>query len=104
MYSWHAAWVTEGPGWRPFFIQYAAPRAERLAEAHRTGTPLLDWSFDRVDLETPDPASAGQWLARVLGVECLWSDGMTEVPATWLSSAIRARHCRPGDADRAGRH
>ena len=24
VYSWHAAWVTEGPGWRPFFIQYAA--------------------------------------------------------------------------------
>jgi hypothetical protein len=97
-YSWRAAWVTEGPGWRPFFIQYETRRAERLADAHRTGTPLLDLSFHRVDLETPDTASAGRWLARVLGVQLAWSDGMTEVPAT----GCRVRFV-PGTADRVTR-
>jgi catechol 2,3-dioxygenase-like lactoylglutathione lyase family enzyme len=97
-YGWEAAWVVEGPGWRPFFIRYADRRPERLTRARQNHRTLGDWSFRRVDLETPDPASAGRWLARVLGVQRAWSDGMTEVPA----SGCRVRFV-PGTADRVTR-
>jgi catechol 2,3-dioxygenase-like lactoylglutathione lyase family enzyme len=96
--SWQAALITEGPGWRPFFIQYATPRTERLRVAHERSSPLMDWRFRRLDLETPNPAQSANWLARVLGVQREWSDGMTEVPAF----GCRVRFV-PGHLDRVTR-
>jgi hypothetical protein len=80
-YAWQAAWVSEGPGWRPFFIQYEHRRADRLARAEEQNCRLADWRFHRFDLETPDPAAAARWLARVLGVQRAWAEGAPEVPA-----------------------
>jgi hypothetical protein len=95
--SWRAAWVDEGPGWRPFFIQYPAARPERLTR-RRQDPALLDWSFRAIDLETPDPASSAVWLSRVLGLESRSSDGAPELPA--FGCVVRFV---PGTRDRIGR-
>lgn len=81
-YTWRTARITEGPGWRPFFIQYPTPRAERLAQAHKTGRSFGDWSFERIYLTTPDPDAAADWLARVLGVRSQLADGWPELSAS----------------------
>lgn len=106
-HTWQAAWVNEGPGWRPFFIQYAAPRDERLIRASPHGRQLADWTFRRLDLETPDPDAASEWLARVLGVEPGRLEGSTD-RLTGLTDSITpevpAFGCRvrflPGPSDR----
>jgi catechol 2,3-dioxygenase-like lactoylglutathione lyase family enzyme len=79
--GWQAAWVDEGPGWRPFFIRYAVPRAERLARRRAQQPPLMDWAFCSVVLETPDPASSAAWLARLLGLELAPVDGVPALDA-----------------------
>ena len=79
--TWQAAWVDEGPGWRPFFIQYPPERAERRARQRAEGLSLPDWSFRRLDLETPDPDGSAAWLARVLGVTVGRAEGLPELPA-----------------------
>jgi hypothetical protein len=79
--AWETTWVDEGPGWRPFFIRYPAPRAERLAQRLLLQPPLLDWAFRTVVLETPDPLASANWLARLLGVRSTVVNGAPEVAA-----------------------
>jgi Glyoxalase-like domain len=93
--TWEAAWLAEGPGWRPFFIRYPAPRAERLARAREQGRRLLDFAFDRIVLETPDPEASAAWLGRVIGVPAGVVDGAPSVEAFGCSVRFA-----PGARDR----
>jgi hypothetical protein len=79
--AWETAWVDEGPGWRPFFIQYPAPRAERLAQRRLMQPQLLDRAFRAVVLETPNPLASANWLAGLLGVRSTVVNGAPEVAA-----------------------
>ena len=77
--SWQAAWLDEGPGWRPFFIQYPRPHGERLARRSAQSDPATDWTFGAIVVETPEPEPAATWLARVLGATAAHADGTPTV-------------------------
>jgi hypothetical protein len=95
--AWEAAWVDEGPGWRPFFVRYEVPRGDRLARLQLQVPPPPDWAFCTVVLETPDPPAAAAWLARLLGVGSTL-DGAHQVAA--LGCDVRFTR---GPADRITR-
>lgn len=67
--TWSLAFISEGPAWAPFFINYGAP----LGEWGTTGSgepefAVGPWSLDHIVVEVSDPAGSANWLAGVLGL------------------------------------
>jgi hypothetical protein len=78
--TWALAFLSEGPAWAPFFINYGVPADEWSTRFRGAGFPIDPWSLDRVVLEAADPGSAS-WLAGVLGLSVSQVDqGAVEVP------------------------
>jgi len=65
--TWALAFISEGPPWAPFFINYGAPRDE-LGASGEQELPVGRWSLDRILVEVPDPVGSVTWLAGVLGL------------------------------------
>jgi hypothetical protein len=97
-FSWEAAWVIDGPAWRPFFIHYPARRAENLVRRRSEHARLPDWSFHRLDLETTEPMASAEWLGRVLDLRVGSANGMPEIAAPGCTIRFVA-----GPADRVTR-
>lgn len=92
--TWRTARLAEGPAWRPFFIEWGAPLAQREADLRRRGivrSPQDRWGLRHVVVETPDPQAGLAWLSRALDlpVLSLGSDG-DAVPLPGAYVAIRA--------------
>lgn len=65
--SWALAFISEGPPWAPFFINYGAPINEWGASGEQE-LPVGPWSLDHIVVEVPDPVGSANWLADVLGL------------------------------------
>lgn len=100
--TWRTARLAEGPAWRPFFIEWGTPLAQREADLRHRGivrSPQDQWGLRHLVVETPDPQAGLAWLSRALGlpVLSLGADGhAVSLPGGHL--AIRA-----GAADRITR-
>jgi catechol 2,3-dioxygenase-like lactoylglutathione lyase family enzyme len=66
--TWALAFLSEGPAWAPFLINYGASVQERSARFRGPGFPIDPWSLDHLVVETSDPAASARWLAGVLGL------------------------------------
>ena len=66
--TWALAFLSEGPPWAPFLINYGAPVDQWSTRFRGPGFPIDPWSLDHVVLEASDPAGSASWLAGVLGV------------------------------------
>jgi Glyoxalase-like domain len=66
--GWALAFLSEGPAWAPFFINYGVPADEWSTRFQSPGYPTDPWSLDHIVLEASDPAGSANWLARVLGL------------------------------------
>lgn len=66
--TWALAFLSEGPAWAPFLINYGVSVEEWSARFREPGFPIDPWSLDHVVLETSDPAASASWLAGVLGL------------------------------------
>jgi hypothetical protein len=69
--TWALAFLSEGPAWAPFLINYGAPVDEWSTRFRGPGFPIDPWSLDHVVLEASDPAGSANWLAGVLGLPVL---------------------------------
>lgn len=72
--SWRTARLAEGPAWRPFFIEWGLPLAEREADLRRRGivrSPQDRWALKQLVVETPDPQAGLDWLSRAFGLPVL---------------------------------
>jgi catechol 2,3-dioxygenase-like lactoylglutathione lyase family enzyme len=67
-FTWALAFISEGPSWAPFLINYGVPVDEWSAQFRGPGLPIGPWSLDHVVLEASDPAEGAAWLANVLGL------------------------------------
>lgn len=100
--SWRTARLADGPAWRPFFIEWGVPLAQREADLRRRGivrSPQDQWGLRQLVVETPDPQAGLAWLSRALDlpVLSLGADGYA-VPLPGAYVAVRA-----GAADRITR-
>jgi hypothetical protein len=66
--SWALAFLSEGPAWAPFFINYGASVDEWRTSFQGPGFPIDPWSLDRIVVEVSEPAADAGWLAGVLGL------------------------------------
>jgi catechol 2,3-dioxygenase-like lactoylglutathione lyase family enzyme len=66
--TWALAFLSEGPAWAPFLINYGVPAEEWSARFRGPGFPIDPWSLDQLVLEASDPAGSASWLAGVLGL------------------------------------
>jgi catechol 2,3-dioxygenase-like lactoylglutathione lyase family enzyme len=111
--TWTAGSLRNAPAWAPFFINYGGTAAEERrarfpvrtnqdaiyggVEAVRNKRP--GWAIDHLVLETPDPASATDWLADVLGLQGeIDRTGAGRVPLAGCPIVVA-----PGPADRITR-
>ena len=84
--TWATAQLTEGPAWRPFFIQYDQPLQERIAWMEAHGAVYQDFTIDQLVLAVDDPAGDAAWLAGVLAlpVESQGGDVVLRLPGCAL--------------------
>lgn len=92
--TWRTARLADGPAWRPFFIEWGTPLAEREADLRRRGilrSPQDRWALQQLVVETPEPQAGLAWLSRALGlpVRSLGADG-DAVPLPGCHVAVRA--------------
>jgi catechol 2,3-dioxygenase-like lactoylglutathione lyase family enzyme len=66
--TWALAFISEGPSWAPFFINYGAPVGEWGTRSGGPELPLGPWSLDHIVVEVSDPPESANWLAGVLGL------------------------------------
>jgi catechol 2,3-dioxygenase-like lactoylglutathione lyase family enzyme len=66
--TWALAFLSEGPAWAPFLINYGDPVDEWSTRFRGPGFPIDPWSLDHVVLEASDPVGNASWLAGVLGL------------------------------------
>jgi hypothetical protein len=79
--TWALAFMSEGPAWAPFFINYGVPADEWSTRFRETGSPIDPWSLDYVVVEAADPGGSASWLAGVLGLSISEVDqGAVELP------------------------
>jgi catechol 2,3-dioxygenase-like lactoylglutathione lyase family enzyme len=79
--TWALAFLSEGPAWAPFLINYGVSVAEWSSRFRGPGFPIDPWSLDHLVLEAPDPAASASWLAGVLGLPVSQvGRGAVEVP------------------------
>ncbi len=66
--AWALAFISEGPPWAPFFVNYGVPADEWSAHFRGTGFPIDPWSLDHIVVEAANPGGSATWLADVLGL------------------------------------
>lgn len=66
--TWALAFLSGGPTWAPFLMNYGVPVDEWSTRFRGPGFPIDPWSLDHVVLEASDPVGNASWLARVLGL------------------------------------
>jgi Glyoxalase-like domain len=66
--TWALGFLSEGPAWAPFLINYGVPAEEWSSRFRGPGFPIDPWSLDHLVLEASDPAASARWLAGVLGL------------------------------------
>jgi catechol 2,3-dioxygenase-like lactoylglutathione lyase family enzyme len=66
--TWALAFLSEGPAWAPFLINYGVAADEWSTRFRGPGFPIDPWSLDHVVVEASDPAGSASWLAGVLGL------------------------------------
>jgi catechol 2,3-dioxygenase-like lactoylglutathione lyase family enzyme len=66
--TWALAFISEGPRWAPFFINYGAPVDEWGTRFVEPGSPMGPWSLDHIVVEVSDPDGSASWLAGALGL------------------------------------
>ena len=91
---WTSAILRDGPAWAPFFINYGFTVDEWIRRGRADST--APWSFDHLEIETPDGGAAAAWLARVLGSRVLRVDqAIARIPLPGCGTVLV-----PGPADR----
>lgn len=71
---WRTARLAQGPAWRPFFIEWGTPQAQREAELRQRGilrSPQDRWALRQLVVETPEPQAGLAWLSRALDLPVL---------------------------------
>jgi catechol 2,3-dioxygenase-like lactoylglutathione lyase family enzyme len=97
--TWALAFLSEGPAWAPFLINYGVAVDEWSSRFRGPGFPIDPWSLDHLVLETPDPAASASWLAGVLGLPVVQvGRGAVGVPLPGCTVAFA-----PGPANRLTR-
>jgi Glyoxalase-like domain len=97
--TWALAFLSEGPAWAPFLINYGVAVQEWSARFRGPGFPIDPWSLDQVVVEASDPAASASWLAGVLGLPVVRvGRGAVEVRLPGCPIAFA-----PGPADRITR-
>jgi catechol 2,3-dioxygenase-like lactoylglutathione lyase family enzyme len=66
--TWALAFLSEGPAWAPFLVNYGVPVDEWRTRSRGPGFPIDPWSLDHLVLEASDPQASANWLAGVLGL------------------------------------
>jgi catechol 2,3-dioxygenase-like lactoylglutathione lyase family enzyme len=66
--TWALGFLSEGPAWAPFLVNYGASVPEWSRRFQGPGFPIDPWSLDHVVVEAPDPVGSASWLAGLLGL------------------------------------
>jgi hypothetical protein len=66
--TWALAFLSEGPAWAPFLVNYGVGVQEWQTRFRGPGFPIDPWSPDHVVVEASDPHGSASWLAGVLGL------------------------------------
>jgi hypothetical protein len=60
--TWALGFLSEGPAWAPFLINYGVSVPEWSSRFGGPGFPIDPWSLDHVVVEAPDPMGSASWL------------------------------------------